>query len=194
MHMWLHQVGAEGPAAKTWRALDGLRPALARDADAQAALLGVLDASPEELLRERAAELAAFQEAVPALLDALARDSAPRVRAAAATTLGGPAPRRLAAGDGPGPARAGDLSRDAPRARPRAGTGLVKPTAAQLRALARRDPVLGAAMKRVLPFPGFPNAKMQPYQSHYHALARAIVYQQLSGKAAASDPRPGLRP
>ena len=30
------------------------------------------------------------------------------------------------------------------------------PTAAELRALARRDPALGAALRRLPPFPGFP--------------------------------------
>ena len=58
----------------------------------------------------------------------------------------------------------------------------VTPTTAQLRALARRDPVLGRAIKRMDPFPGFPIPG--EYRSHYEALARAIVYQQLAGAAA----------
>lgn len=60
----------------------------------------------------------------------------------------------------------------------------MKPTPAQLRALARRDPVLGRAMRTVPSFPGFPEGR--PYDSHFHALAKAIVYQQLATKAAAT--------
>jgi 3-methyladenine DNA glycosylase/8-oxoguanine DNA glycosylase len=59
------------------------------------------------------------------------------------------------------------------------------PDSAALRALARRDPALGALMRRTAPFPGFPDAR-QARWSHYESLARAIVYQQLSGKAAAT--------
>jgi 3-methyladenine DNA glycosylase/8-oxoguanine DNA glycosylase len=60
----------------------------------------------------------------------------------------------------------------------------MKPTSAQLRALAKRDPVLGRAIRQVERFPGFP----QPggYRSHYHALARSILYQQLAGAAAST--------
>ena len=58
----------------------------------------------------------------------------------------------------------------------------MKPAPRELRALARRDPRLGRAMARVEPFPGFP--ARGHYQSHFHALASAIVYQQLAGKAA----------
>ena len=58
------------------------------------------------------------------------------------------------------------------------------PTAAQLRALARRDPVLGRALRRVPPFPGFPAGAASVQRSHFHALGRAIVYQQLAGAAA----------
>ncbi|MCP3914249.1 MAG: DNA-3-methyladenine glycosylase 2 family protein [bacterium] len=58
-----------------------------------------------------------------------------------------------------------------------------RPTPAQLRALARRDPVLGTALKRVPRYPGFPN-RDQPYRTHYQALARSITSQQLSTKAA----------
>jgi DNA-3-methyladenine glycosylase II len=61
----------------------------------------------------------------------------------------------------------------------------LNPTPAQLRALARRDPVLGAAMKRVPAFPGFPDGR-GGYDSHFHALARAIISQQLATKAAAT--------
>lgn len=60
----------------------------------------------------------------------------------------------------------------------------MKPTPAELRALARRDPALGAALRRVPPFPGFPEGS--PARTHFHALARAIVYQQLATKAAAT--------
>jgi DNA-3-methyladenine glycosylase II len=62
----------------------------------------------------------------------------------------------------------------------------MKPTASQIRALGRRDPRLGAAMRRLPPFPGFPDATHKTQRSHYDALARAIVFQQLAGKAAAT--------
>jgi DNA-3-methyladenine glycosylase II len=62
----------------------------------------------------------------------------------------------------------------------------MKPSAHELRALARRDPALGAVLRRLPPFPGFPDAKNRRQRSHYVALASAIVYQQLSGKAAAT--------
>jgi 3-methyladenine DNA glycosylase/8-oxoguanine DNA glycosylase len=39
-------------------------------------------------------------------------------------------------------------------------------------------------MERVDPFPGFPLKRY--YDSHFHALARSIIYQQLAGNAAAS--------
>ncbi len=57
------------------------------------------------------------------------------------------------------------------------------PTPAQLRALARRDPVLGRAMRSLEPYPGFP-PRGGGRATHYESLTRAIVYQQLSGKAA----------
>jgi 3-methyladenine DNA glycosylase/8-oxoguanine DNA glycosylase len=60
----------------------------------------------------------------------------------------------------------------------------VKPSAAQLCVLRKRDPVLGEALARVPRFPGFPSAEQRSYQSHFHALASAIVYQQLAVKAA----------
>ena len=62
----------------------------------------------------------------------------------------------------------------------------MKPTHAQLSALARRDPVLGRALRRVPAFPGFPVRGNVRQSSHYHSLTSAIVYQQLSGKAAAT--------
>ena len=57
------------------------------------------------------------------------------------------------------------------------------PTTAQLRALRRRDPALAAAIKGLEPFPGFPNAHYRK-RTHYEALARAVVFQQLAWKAA----------
>lgn len=60
----------------------------------------------------------------------------------------------------------------------------MQPTAAELRSLAHRDPALGRALRRLPPFPGFPQRGAA--DSRFHALARAIVYQQLSGKAAAT--------
>lgn len=60
----------------------------------------------------------------------------------------------------------------------------MKPADAQLRALRRRDPVLAAAMRRVPGFPGFPDATQNHYRSHFHALARSICYQQITGAAA----------
>ena len=60
----------------------------------------------------------------------------------------------------------------------------MNPTPGQIRALVRRDKLLGAALKRVASFPGFPEGR--PYDSHFHALAKAVVYQQLAGKAAST--------
>lgn len=54
-----------------------------------------------------------------------------------------------------------------------------------LRALERRDPVLGATMRRLPGWPGFPDP-VRSRQTHFEALGRAIVYQQLAGKAAAT--------
>lgn len=59
----------------------------------------------------------------------------------------------------------------------------MKPTAAQLDALAARDPLLGGAMQRVPPFPGFPAGPLAR-GSHFQAIARSIAYQQLAGTAA----------
>jgi methylated-DNA-[protein]-cysteine S-methyltransferase len=59
----------------------------------------------------------------------------------------------------------------------------LKPTSAQLQALARRDPRLGEAMRRLPRFPGFPVARPLP---HFHTLARIIIYQQLAGQAAST--------
>lgn len=60
------------------------------------------------------------------------------------------------------------------------------PNSSQMRALARRDPALGRAMKRLPAFPDFSSGDGGPRMSHYGHLARAIVYQQLAGKAAAT--------
>ena len=59
----------------------------------------------------------------------------------------------------------------------------MKPTADQLRGLSARDPVLGAAMRRVAPFPGFP-AGILARGSHFQAIARSVAYQQLAAAAA----------
>ena len=53
-----------------------------------------------------------------------------------------------------------------------------------MRALRAADPVLAAALSRVPPFPGFPGALANVVGSHFHALARSIIYQQLAGAAA----------
>jgi len=58
-----------------------------------------------------------------------------------------------------------------------------KPSAQQLRELARRDPVLGRAMKRLPEFPGFPSPETKRL-THFQHLARAIVFQQLATAAA----------
>lgn len=58
----------------------------------------------------------------------------------------------------------------------------MKPTPAQLRALATRDPLLGAASRRVPPFPTMPPPLLRG--SHFHTIARSIVYQQLATAAA----------
>ncbi len=59
------------------------------------------------------------------------------------------------------------------------------PSEQALRALVRADPALGAAMKRLDPYPGFPRGYLAR-GSHFHAVARSIVYQQLAGAAAAT--------
>lgn len=59
----------------------------------------------------------------------------------------------------------------------------MRPTPTQLRALARRDPVLARWAKRLTPFPNFPVAT-PGVGTHYEALARAIVFQQLATRAA----------
>ena len=60
----------------------------------------------------------------------------------------------------------------------------MKPTQSQITALKRRDPVLGAAMKRLQPFPELPAPSFRG--SHFQVLARSIIYQQLATRAAAT--------
>ncbi|PCJ55835.1 MAG: DNA-3-methyladenine glycosylase [Planctomycetota bacterium] len=62
---------------------------------------------------------------------------------------------------------------------------MAAPTSHQLRALRKADPQLAAAMKSLPTFPDFPDPATKRL-SHWHSLARAIVYQQLAGKAAAT--------
>ena len=61
----------------------------------------------------------------------------------------------------------------------------MKVSSADLKKLARRDPKLGRALKLLPPFPGFPSGSNRR-ATHYEAIARAIVYQQVTGKAAAT--------
>lgn len=58
------------------------------------------------------------------------------------------------------------------------------PEASALRALLRRDPALRPLARRH-PFPGFPRPA-ERRRSLFHSLARAILYQQLAGRAAAT--------
>ncbi len=62
----------------------------------------------------------------------------------------------------------------------------MKPSSAQMRSLAIRDPALGRVIKRLEPFPGFPQGSPGPRMSHFGHLARAIIFQQLAVKAAAT--------
>lgn len=59
----------------------------------------------------------------------------------------------------------------------------MKPSAADLRALARRDAALGAFLRRSPPFPEFPQARARRMNG-YEFLARSICFQQLAGAAA----------
>jgi DNA-3-methyladenine glycosylase II len=61
---------------------------------------------------------------------------------------------------------------------------VTKPSAIALRALGRRDPRLAAAMRRLPAFPGFPDAAQRAQATHWDALSRAIVFQQLATAAA----------
>ena len=57
------------------------------------------------------------------------------------------------------------------------------PDPEELEALARRDPVLGAAMARLDAFPGFPHGPLAR-GTHFQSVARSITHQQLAGAAA----------
>ena len=59
------------------------------------------------------------------------------------------------------------------------------PDASSIRRLRRRDPLLAAAMDRTPAFPGFPAAARRR-ASCYESIAKAIVFQQLAGKAAST--------
>jgi len=63
-------------------------------------------------------------------------------------------------------------------------TGRKLPPPEAVQNLAVSDPRLAEAMARVPPFPGFPDARRGG--THFHALARAVLYQQLATKAAAT--------
>ncbi len=60
----------------------------------------------------------------------------------------------------------------------------MKPTAAEMKEMKRRDPVLAIAMNGLPPFPDFPVGQLRG--PHFHALARSIIYQQLATAAAAA--------
>lgn len=59
-----------------------------------------------------------------------------------------------------------------------------RPKPSELRALAERDPRLAAESRDLPAFPGFPDAANAHEPSHWNALARAIVFQQLATAAA----------
>ena len=87
----------------------------------------------------------------------------------------------------------GGMASDSPEGTGRpAGTG--PPSNAAFRALDRRDPLLGRARRRLAPFPVFPDTGQGG--SHFHALSRAIIFQQLAGAAARTihDRVAGLTP
>jgi 3-methyladenine DNA glycosylase/8-oxoguanine DNA glycosylase len=60
-----------------------------------------------------------------------------------------------------------------------------RPSPAALRALRRRDPRLSGVMRELPAYPGFPSTR-DARTSAYDSLARAICFQQLSGKAAST--------
>ena len=59
-----------------------------------------------------------------------------------------------------------------------------RPTARALRVLSEADPRMGRLLRQVGPFPDL--RRRNTAGSHFHALARSILYQQLAGKAAAT--------
>ena len=61
----------------------------------------------------------------------------------------------------------------------------MQPDARSIRSLRRRDPLLAAAMDRTPAFPGFPGGE-RLRMSRYESIAKAIVFQQLAGKAAST--------
>jgi len=63
---------------------------------------------------------------------------------------------------------------------------LPRPTPTQLRTLIRRDPVLGRALREAPIFPDLQARSRRQVNSHFHALAQSIIYQQLAGRAAAA--------
>jgi DNA-3-methyladenine glycosylase II len=69
------------------------------------------------------------------------------------------------------------------KAMPAAAGARGAPSAGQLRALGARDPQLARALRAVEPYPGFPGPDARRLSS-YGYLARAICFQQLTGKAA----------
>lgn len=74
----------------------------------------------------------------------------------------------------------------------------MSPSAAELRALARRDAALGAVLRRLGPYPDYPTSAARRMNSWTY-LARSICHQQLAGAAArtiwervrALEPGPG---
>lgn len=63
------------------------------------------------------------------------------------------------------------------------GRAKVLPSTDQLRGLAGRDPRLGAVMSKLPSFPGFPSSVLAA-GTHFQAIARSILFQQLAGAAA----------
>lgn len=61
----------------------------------------------------------------------------------------------------------------------------MQPDVRSIRALRRRDPLLASAMDRTPAFPGFPSGERRR-MSRYESIAKAIVFQQLAGKAAST--------
>lgn len=59
-----------------------------------------------------------------------------------------------------------------------------RPGRAALRRLREADPALADAMRRSAAYPGFPEPSRARRESHFGALGRAILYQQLATKAA----------
>lgn len=62
----------------------------------------------------------------------------------------------------------------------------LRPTRAALLGLRRADPVLAEALRRHGPYPGFPDPARARRETHFAALARSIVFQQLAGAAAST--------